>query len=269
MTAIDIERIRSAASHPSLAIETVAKVGSTNQLLMDASFGAAPAAPLLLAADEQTGGRGRRGRGWVMEAGRSVAFSIAIERVAQGVRPVVGLPIAVGVAAAGALCTLAPDVHLKWPNDLQRGRRKFGGILVESRRGPPGSPHVAPVERFVIGIGLNLLAPSDPEGRIGQAVTGLFEADVPVGPEAVIGRVAGAVLGAVPRFLSEGLAPFRQEWDRFDALHGQEIAVIQDGRIEATGIARGVDESGALRLQTATGLRVLTSGDISVRPLAP
>jgi BirA family biotin operon repressor/biotin-[acetyl-CoA-carboxylase] ligase len=127
-----------------------------------------------------------------------------------------------------------------------------------------------PIERFVIGIGLNLLAPRDPEDRIGQPATGLFEsAASPVSGELVIGRVAAAVVQAVALFLEKGLLPFRDGWDRFDALRGEQVALLEEGRIQALGIARGIDGSGALRLETATGMQAVTSGDVSVRAVHP
>lgn len=266
MAAIDVDGIRSAAVCGPLAIETVEQTGSTNRVLMDTAFQAAPTAPRLLVTGRQSTGRGRRGRHWIMEPGRSAAFSIAIERFAGGPRPSVGLSIAAGVAAACALATLVPEVRLKWPNDLQRAGCKFGGILVESRRGPSGLPGALPVERFVIGVGLNLLAPQDPEERIDQPATGLFEgAELPVPAELVIGRVAGAIVDATRCFLGEGLEPFRKDWDRFDALRGEQVALLEGARVQTVGIARGIDDSGALLLETGTGMQAVTSGDVSVR----
>lgn len=272
MAAIDIDNIRAAAARADLAIEVADEAASTNRVLMDAAFGAAPASPRLFAAARQTAGRGRRGRDWLMEPGRSAAFSIAVERAAVPGVSAVGLPIAVGVAVAQALAPIASDIQLKWPNDLQRAGRKFGGILVESRRGPAGAGGA--LERFVVGIGLNLLPPRDAGARIAQPVTGLFDevaddARDNVAPDFVIGRVAGSVVAAVMCFLDEGLDPFRQTWSLLDALRGQRVALIFDGRTEAEGIACGIDCDGALLLETPNGIRSIASGDLSVRPMAP
>jgi len=266
MAAIDIDSIRRAARCDGLDVEALDEAGSTNRLLMEAPFGDKAARPRLLAVARQTAGRGRRGRGWVMEPGRSAAFSIALERQARGTGPAAGLSIAAGVAAAEALAGFAGDVGLKWPNDLQRGQRKFGGILVESRRGPAGG---APVERYVVGIGLNLLAPRDAAGAIGQAFTGLFDGEtLPVPAEVVIGRVAGAVVEAAQRFFSEGLEPFADGWHRFDVLRGRQVAALADGRPEAVGVAVGIDGEGALLLATGSGTRAVRSGEVSVRTVA-
>lgn len=279
MPAIDIDSIRAAMGGigaTGVQVEALAETGSTNRVLMDAPFGADPAPPRLLAAARQTAGRGRQGRGWVMEPGRSAAFSLALERRANGGRPAVGLSIAAGVAVAAALAGLLDEttsdrgldrgIGLKWPNDLQRAGRKIGGILVESRRAPVGG---AQLERYVVGIGLNLLAPRDEGGAIGQPAGGLFDGEsLPVSVERVIGRVAAEVIEAAALFFREGLAPFADDWHRFDALRGRQVAALVDGRAEATGIARGIDADGALLLDTAAGLKSVRAGEVSVRPVA-
>ena len=263
MAAIDIDSIRAAAGE-GVRIEVVDRIGSTNRALMDLAFGDSAAPPRLLAAESQSDGRGRQGRSWLMQPGRSAAFSIAIERQAGGARPPVGLPIAVGVALAGALEPLAGPLALKWPNDLQRGGRKLGGILVESRRSLPAGA----LERIVIGIGLNLLAPDDDAGTIAQPHDGLFDGDrLPISPGRLIGLVARGVLDATARFLETGLETFADDWHRFDALRGREVVVLAGKRIETTGIVVGLDDEGALLLAGETGLHSVRAGEVSVRAL--
>lgn len=269
MPVLHAELIRDAAACDGLLVETVDETGSTNQVLMDARFGRDPAPPRLLAAARQTAGRGRRGRAWLSPAGRSAAFSIAIERRVRAEPPPVAVPVAAGAAAAEALSRWAPDIRLKWPNDLQRAGRKLGGILVECRRSvaDPG-PDGAAIERVVVGIGVNLLAPSD-AGAIGQPACGLFDHDALVehAAEAVIGAIASTVVPAIGRCLAQGLASFMPTWRRFDAIEGQQVAILDGDRLLASGRALGIDESGRLRVQTVDGLRVLSSGEVSLRVL--
>ena len=266
MSPLDADLIRRAAALGRLRVDTVEETGSTNQALMDAPLGAPAAAPRLLAAARQTAGRGRRGRAWHSPEGGSVAFSIAIERRVGAQPPPAAVSLAVGVAAATVLAHWAPDVRLKWPNDLLRARRKLGGVLVECRRGP-AAPAGGSTERIVVGIGLNLLAPRD--AAVGQPACGLFDAaDVPPGAaEGVIGALAAAIVPAVERFLDEGLAPFVQAWRRFDALEGEEVALVDGERILVSGRSLGIDESGGLRVQAADGVRVVHSGEVSLRAL--
>lgn len=268
MSTLDAESIRAGAALEGLRIDTVEETGSTNQVLMDAPLGPCPAPSRLLAAARQTAGRGRRGRAWLSPEDRSVAFSIAVERRVHAQPPPVAVTLAVGVAAAAALARWVPEVRLKWPNDLLRERRKLGGILVECRRNLSGvraDGHSS--ERIVVGVGLNLLAPS--VDSIGQPACGLFDGKTPPprAAEAVIGALAAAIEPAVQRFLREGLGPFVQAWRRLDALDGEEVAVLDGDRIVATGRSLGLDASGGLRIQLPDGLRVVHSGEVSLRPI--
>jgi len=268
MTMLDTELIRAHAACDGLRVETVGETGSTNRILMDAPFGDAPAPPTLLAARRQTAGRGRRGRAWLSPADRSAAFSIAFERAVRLEPPPAALSLAVGAAAASALSRWATDLRLKWPNDLLRPGGKCGGILVECRRSIAAAG-CEQIERIVVGIGLNLLAPPE-EAAVGQRACGLFDgATLPVRmTETVIGALAAAVVPAVGRFLTEGLGPFVETWRSFDAFDGEPVVVLDGDRVLASGRALGIDDRGGLRVQTAAGLQVLGSGEVSLRRLA-
>ncbi len=270
MSAIDVERIRLAAGCDTLRVTAVDETGSTNDDLMEAAFGDAPAPPRLLATASQTAGRGRRGRSWITEPGRAIAFSIAFERAVGAQPPPAALPIAVGAAAASALTPWAPDVALKWPNDLQRAGRKLGGILVETRRSPP-VPRAAQgsIERIVVGIGVNLVAPKD-GAAMAVPACGLFDDSLSRdAPESVIGCIAAAVVPATECFLAHGLAPFIAEWQRFDALAGEAVTATDGDRTIVAGRALGIDATGGLRVQTPSGLRVLNAGEVTVRRVQP
>jgi BirA family transcriptional regulator, biotin operon repressor / biotin---[acetyl-CoA-carboxylase] ligase len=250
-----------------LRFEVVDEIDSTNRALMAEPFAAVALPPRVLLARRQTAGRGRRGRGWLTEPGRSLAFSLAIERVSDDVRAVAALPLVVGVAIVESLEGLSPDLRLKWPNDLQREARKVGGILVEARRHRAGQ---IDIDRFVVGIGLNLLAPRDTDGQIGQPVGGIFESEpLPLPLEALAMRVATAVEQSACQLFSGGFAAFRERWDRLDSLRGRTVVVSGPGGEPVSGRAAGIDVDGALLLETPTGLRRFVSGDVSVRSVNP
>src|SRR3954451_1534746 len=101
------------------------RCGSTNTALLEAGK-----AGVLLATNEQTAGRGRRGHRWYSAPGADITFSLSAEIA----NPVAGLSLVAGVAAASALRALGVrEAALKWPNDLLVGGAKLGGILVETR----------------------------------------------------------------------------------------------------------------------------------------
>jgi len=136
-----MDRLHAAAiAVPGVEVRVVERCGSTNDLLLRE----APENPLLIAAEEQTAGRGRRGRRWHSAPGAGITFSLG-RRIARPVRELAALSLVAGVAATRALRALgAHQAALKWPNDLVVDGAKLGGILVETR-----SSHA------VIGIGIN------------------------------------------------------------------------------------------------------------------
>jgi BirA family biotin operon repressor/biotin-[acetyl-CoA-carboxylase] ligase len=147
-------------------------------------------------------------------------------------------------------------VQLKWPNDLWVAGRKLGGILIETVA-------VADVRYAVMGIGLNISLPLEQDLRTPAAA--LRELLPEVNAAHALERIAVPLVHTVLRFASEGFAPLRNAYQARDLLLGREV-LCTDG---TEGVARGVDESGALQVQTAQGLKKISSAEVSVRPLSP
>lgn len=266
---------------PGLSVEVVASSASTNSDLLERSRIRAPAGaqraaafagrrqadtqPCLLVAEHQRAGRGRLGRSWRSEPGASLTFSLALPLQP---RDWSGLSLAVGVALAEALQAqgrgAVPRVALKWPNDLwlvgeQAAQgRKFGGVLIETLAA--GAARLA-----VVGIGINIAPVGAPvaaelAGRAGC----LRELDPQATAPDTLARIALPLVQALKTFEREGFAAFAERFAALDALRGEPV-VTSDARA-AQGMARGVDGQGGLRVETADGLRVIHSGEVSVRP---
>jgi BirA family biotin operon repressor/biotin-[acetyl-CoA-carboxylase] ligase len=232
---------------PGIEVRKIERCGSTNAVLL------AEGKPgVLLAADEQTAGRGRRGRRWHSAPGGGVTFSLAVEIK----RSFAGLSLVAGVATARALRALGVEqAALKWPNDLLVEGAKLGGILVETRG-----------RLAVIGIGINCRRDPALEARLRRPIAAL-EQFVTVDRERVIERIATSLLEALGRFAAHGLEPLRGEWERLHAHAGKRLCVRLPGGRTLTGLARGVDRDGALRLETRSGVRAVSSGTVvSARP---
>ena len=256
MTPSDDRLQADAFALPCVEARALATCGSTNALLLEER----PAHAVLLAADEQTAGRGRRGRRWQAPAGSGAMFSVA-RRLRCPPLLLSGLSLAVGVAAARALRRLgARDVALKWPNDLLAREGKLGGILVETRLG--SDEHLV-----VVGIGINCRRVDGLGARLRRRVAALDElTSSPLPRNAVIRAVAGEVLGCLDEFERQGLAAFAEAWRTMHAHEGRRLQVrLDDGR-RVSGIAAGLAPGGALRLRTRTGFRDITEGRISLRP---
>jgi BirA family transcriptional regulator, biotin operon repressor / biotin---[acetyl-CoA-carboxylase] ligase len=230
---------------PGVEVRVVQRCSSTNDLALKAS------SPVLVAAEEQTAGRGRRGRRWHSAPGAGVTFSLG-RRVRRPVRELAGLSLVAGVAAMRALHALGVrSARLKWPNDLVVDGAKLGGILVETRNGG----------HAVIGIGINCRRSAGLEAKVRRSV-GFLSDFVPATRNQVIQRVALALLEALQTFEKHGLDALRAEWEAMDAHAGQRLRVrLADGRT-VSGIAAGLGVDGSLQLHTRRGVRAVTSGRV-------
>src|SRR3954469_6223222 len=252
MDGLDASQIRLAGAQ----VRVLERCSSTNALLLESDL----ERPTLLACEEQTAGRGRRGRRWYSVPGRSITFSLA-SPVHRPLRELAALSLVAGVACVRALRALgATPVALKWPNDLVVDAAKLGGILVETRM--RGGSTLA-----VIGVGINFGASRTLGARVRRRIAFLDRYVNGASRNDVIQAVAGALLEALAAFEAEGLQAVRTDWEAMDAHAGQRLRVrLADGRV-VSGIASGLAADGALRLRTRAGLRSVTSGRVvSTRP---
>ena len=233
-------------------LRRVERCGSTNSVLL-AENGLAH--PVLLLADEQTAGRGRRGQRWHSAPGAGLTFSLAIA-LRRPLRELAALPLVAGVAVARTLHALGvARAALKWPNDIVVGGAKLGGILVETKS-------FGGAIKAVIGVGINLRGAEKLETRLRRPVAAL-ERFIPVpDPEILTGSIAQALLASLVAFEARGLDALRAEWERLDAHAGQKLRVrLADGRV-LTGVSSGLESDGALRLATRAGMRAVRSGRV-------
>ncbi|WP_429179652.1 bifunctional biotin--[acetyl-CoA-carboxylase] ligase/biotin operon repressor BirA [Aeromonas salmonicida] len=232
-------------------------IDSTNQYLLERVNQLQSGESCL--AECQTAGRGRRGKPWVSPFGCQLILSM-YWRLEQGMAAAMGLSLAVGVAVVQALESLGyPGVELKWPNDLYYQGRKLAGILVEMSGSAGASCNL------VIGVGLNLAMPAREGKRIDQAWSELRH----IQPELVdrnllAARMLGHLQQAMLTFEQQGLSHFVDDWNRLDHFAGRPVRLLM-GEQEIRGIARGIDDRGALRLETSEGIKFYLGGEISLR----
>jgi len=239
-------------------LRVVDVVESTNTVLLkDAVSGAASG--VVLAAELQTHGRGRRGRVWHSGLGGALTFSV-LWRFEQGAGFLAGLGLAVGVGLVRALRSLGlEDIMLKWPNDLVIRHRKIAGTLVEVH-GDVLGPSLA-----VVGIGMNVRLHPGTRERVDQAVSDLVTEGAPRDRNRLLGEVLLHLAQVMEAFRASGFGPLRSEWESYHVHAGRRVIVrLPDGTHEE-GAAAGVGEDGALLLQTRSGLRRFHSGEVSLR----
>jgi BirA family transcriptional regulator, biotin operon repressor / biotin---[acetyl-CoA-carboxylase] ligase len=195
----------------------------------------------LVTADEQTAGRGRQGRTWSAPPGKALLMSLLLRDLEE--RHAL-LPLATAVAVCDALPQLG--CAIKWPNDVWFDGRKLGGILVEGR----------PQEGWaVLGVGLNVSTAADefPE-ELRETATSLR---VAAGGAPSNDAVLASLLEALAVRLDQPAEEVLAEWRARDALRGQPVRWA-----EGEGTAAGIDDAGALLVDTAGGRVALDAGEV-------
>ena len=215
---------------------------STNERAKVLAEAGAPHGTLVTAA-EQTAGRGRQGRAWVAPAGAAVLMSLVLRDLEERHKL---LPLAAAVGVCEALERCAPvESRVKWPNDVWIGTRKVAGILLEGR----------PQQGWaVLGIGVNVRTREEdfpPELR--DTATSLLAHGTTAGLEDVIESLLLSLEGWVDGPPAEVLAAWRER----DALLGERVR--WNG---GDGVAAGVDELGALLVETDRGRVALDAGEV-------
>ena len=212
---------------------------------------------LVVVADEQTAGRGRRGHTWFSPPGSGLYVSVVLSPATSPVDPARAttlLTLAAGVAIAEGIeeaCGLRVD--LKWPNDLLVSRRKLGGILAESSGG---------THSVVVGYGLNVLSTAFPQ-ELRDRATSL---------ETELGHVVDR-----HHLLAETLAVLSRRYD--DLLAGRFDVILDAWRSRApgatgaritwtanqsvsSGVTAGIDDLGALLVRVDDRVERIVSGEV-------
>jgi len=216
---------------------------------------------LVILAEQQTGGRGRRGKSWVSPFAANIYLSIVWD-FEQGAEALEGLSLAVGVAVRRALIAHGVQgVKLKWPNDIYVEQKKLGGILLEMIGDPAGHCSV------VIGVGLNVSMPVSQASAIDQDWTDVateLQDKLPARNK-LAAELISEILPLLSTFQEQGFAAYRDEWQAADAFYGQP-AVISTPKQSTAGIVKGVGINGALRLELDSGnIESFIGGELSLR----
>ncbi len=206
---------------------------STNERAKELALAGAPHGTLVTA-DEQTAGRGRQGREWTAPPRSAVLMSVVLRELDEM------LPLAAAVAVAEAV---PGDATIKWPNDIWIDGRKVAGILVEGR----------PQEGWaVLGAGLNVSTEAFP-AELAESATSLRLSGIEEDTESVL----ASILRQLDEWLGAPPARVLDAWRSRDALKGQRVRWTG-----GEGVADGIDDSGALVVETSTGVVTLDAGEV-------
>ncbi len=232
-------------------VESFSTLTSTNDHAIERAIDTSCNKPLLVVAERQTAGRGRGANRWWSNEG-ALTFSLLLEKVPD----VACLPVslATGVAVCDAIETLTEKTGfgLKWPNDVYVSGLKIAGILVERPAQSKGD--------VVIGIGLNVnnsmrFAPSE----ISKAATSLLDV---TGLNYELHDVLICMLSQIEKTIAAMTTDqsyLQQRWRQLCILRGKNV-VVAAGNLQHVGLCKGIDENGALIIETTSGREKCSSG---------
>ncbi len=214
----------------------------------------------VVAALEQTAGRGRLGRNWFGKPGSALMASVVL-KPALGPEKVALLTYVAAVALADALLKWLPAeaVEIKWPNDVLINGRKVAGILLESRI------EGASVDYVVLGLGVNVLGTREDLPAEFREASAVVEEEaggaVAPSPLAVLASFLQELDGAYAAFLADGFTGVKDRFDRHFRMAGREVTV-RSGANLTTGVAKGVDGDGSLLIMSEDRILPIRVGDV-------
>lgn len=203
---------------------------------------------VVVVAEEQTAGRGRRGTQWASPPDSGLYFSF-VSRPGDPslITLAAGVAVRDGIAAATGL---APD--LKWPNDVMVGRRKLAGILAE------GLAIGTAAQAVIIGVGINVQPAAYPADVAARATSIEAELGRPIDGEPLLVAVLEALRDRLV-LLEQKPGDILQAW-RAASPNAVGTRVEWDGRV---GTTAGVDDSGALLVRTRAGVERVVAGELT------
>ncbi len=219
------------------------------------------AAPFAVFAQRQTKGRGRFGRAWHSEANGNLYASFAFRpRIAPERMQTFTLWMGVTICElVSKFVPVAPGI--KWPNDIEFGGKKAGGMLTEAR------VDADQIRDLVFGLGLNVnSSASQWPAELGRRAVSLAElAQAPIDLNRVTAALIGRVLLAYERFADgDHVDLFAELWNKYDVLRGREVTLAEGSR-KRRGRVLGVDDVGSLLLRDDHGhTRGFRAGEVTV-----
>jgi len=252
-------------------LERVAETKSTNDDLLVRWRAGELIDPVARIAHKQTAGKGRAGRAWLANPEDSLCFSLAFPfkrtpAELSGLSLLVGLAVVDGIAQA---CNLSEEelqqagLQLKWPNDLLLNNAKLAGILIEGGQSKAGDP-----TWMIIGVGMNLHNAEAIEANLdtGLKVGSLTQlTKSPPDTEYLWLKLLASLEHHLAEFDLHGFQSCKERWMGWDAYRDQSVCISGAGKDPIYGIAKGVDETGALLLQQDNKTIAIHAGDLSLR----
>jgi len=235
------------------------RLGSTNATMKEYFFqGLEIRSGIIVAAREQTAGRGRQKRTWQSPPNTNLCFSLFLETDAELIT-VPSLTMAVALAITDLLRAQGIMADPKWPNDVLVDGKKICGILSERVERKGNSPE----KGIIIGVGLNVNMTSEEAATIDRPATSML---IESGQAHGLSQTLDALFQPLEYWIGEwkqgGFPSFRKIWTTKAGPIGKPLTV-HDGDHIKSGILAGFGDHGELLLETANDLETIWSGDVS------
>ena len=253
---LDKEKILSKLSNEfrsKVVLEVFDTISSTNDYLLRKEKNKNKDIKICIA-EEQTKGRGRRGKSWISPKFKNIYFSLNSYLKKEDLS---GLSIAVALSVSKVLTKINVMSMIKWPNDLLVGNKKICGILIETAK-------VGELTKVVIGIGINVNM--EYSELIDQEWTSIkLEKKQSVDRNSIITEMINQLCITLNKFEQEEFDYFLNKFTSLDLLRDKEFT-LKDKPNE-TFIGKGIDNKGLLIAQNLKDQRIVkfSSGEVSLK----
>lgn len=203
---------------------------------------------LVVISEQQTAGRGRQGKEWYSPNAGNIYMTIKFrDKNPAPLSLIIGLLIS---EAMDSVSGQKINAELKWPNDLLINKKKICGILIESEMN-------ADEVEFIVGIGINYSLPKKESwwGEIGEL------ADI-LPREKLMNRILQNIID----YKENGYKNWKDAWEKRCMHIGIELKALSNNQKDTDiGIFKGINEEGKMLLQTERGLKIISSGECSIK----
>ena len=203
---------------------------------------------LVVISEQQTAGRGRQGKEWYSPNAGNIYMTIKFKD--KNPAP---LSLIIGLLISEAMDSVSGqkiNAELKWPNDLLINKKKICGILIESEMN-------ADEVEFIVGIGINYSLPKKESwwGEIGELADILPRE-----------KLMNSILQNIINYKENGYKNWKDAWEKRCMHIGIELKALSNNQKDTDiGIFIGINEEGKMLLQTERGLKIISSGECSIK----
>ena len=203
---------------------------------------------LVVISEQQTAGRGRQGKEWYSPNAGNIYMTIKFrDKNPAPLSLIIGLLISEAMDSAS---DQKINAGLKWPNDLLINKKKICGILIESEMN-------ADEVEFIVGIGINYSLPKKESwwGEIGELADILPRE-----------KLMNSILENIINYKENGYKNWKDAWEKRCMHIGIELKALSNNQKDTDiGIFIGINEEGKMLLQTERGLKIISSGECSIK----